>query len=184
MSVKDLMTEQPRTVGPYDKLDAAARRMWEGDCGALPVVNDEGVVISMITDRDICMATWSRNQRPEELRVRDAMSQRLVTCSPSEPLDAAEAAMRLHQVRRLPVVDEGKKLVGIISLADIALANERAARQDRARESDGLSTTLAIICEKTPIQASSTDEPPATESQQSTSSMSRQPKEAGGGKAA
>jgi CBS domain-containing protein len=158
MSVKDLMTKQPQTVGPNDTTDTAARRMWEADCGALPVLDDDGVVLAMVTDRDICMAAWSRNQRPEELRVRDAMSTRLVTCGPSDPLETAEATMRLHQVRRLPVVDESKKLIGIISLADIALATARASHRELPRESDGVSTTLAIICEKSQLRSSPSSE--------------------------
>jgi CBS domain-containing protein len=169
MSVQDLMTAQPRTVAPNDTLDTAARRMWEADCGVLPVLNEDGVVIAMITDRDICMATWSRNQRPEELRVSDAMSRQLVTCGPSEPLETAEGAMRLHQVRRLPVVDEGKKLLGIISLADIARATARAGRQEIARETDGLSSTLAIICEKPSLRASTTRDGSPSEPQASSS---------------
>jgi CBS domain-containing protein len=148
MSIRELMTTKPLTVAPHDSLAVAAERMWSGDCGCLPVVNDDGVVVAMVTDRDICMAAWSRHQSPHHLRVQDAMSRNLVTCRSEDTLETVEGAMRLARVRRLPVVDDGK-LEGIISLADIVINNVRGTRQHGAgRENNGLSTTLAIICER------------------------------------
>jgi CBS domain-containing protein len=168
MSIRELMTTKPLTVAPHDSLAVAAERMWAGDCGCLPVVNDDGVVVAMVTDRDVCMAAWSRHQSPQELRVQDAMSRKLVTCRSEDTLETVEGAMRLARVRRLPVVDDGK-LEGIVSLADIVINNVRSARQHgAARENNGLSTTLAIICERQDATGGSGtphtafDEPPSS----------------------
>jgi CBS domain-containing protein len=153
MSIRDLMTTKPLTVTPQDSLAVAAERMWAGDCGCLPVVNDDGVVVAMVTDRDICMAAWSRHQPPHDLRVQDAMSQRVVTCRSEDTVETVEGAMRLARVRRVPVVDEHDKLEGIVSLADIVTHNVHGSRQQVARESNGLSTTLAIICERPSLRS-------------------------------
>jgi len=167
MSIRHLMTTKPLTVGLEDSLAVAAERMWAGDCGCLPVVNEDGVVVAMITDRDICMAAWSRNQSPHDVRVSDAMSKTLVTCRPDDTIEDVEAIMRFARVRRVPVVDEGR-LEGIISLADIVIGNGREARHPGARDNNGLSTTLAIICERPASRSAPSDEasepPPAAAS--------------------
>jgi CBS domain-containing protein len=138
MIVMDLMTKETACVGVYESLASAAQRMWQQDCGALPVIHEDGSVVGMITDRDICMATWSRGSAPAALTVRDAMSTSIVTCRPGDSLREVEAAMRSSQVRRLPVVDDEQRLIGIVSLADIA----------RADSNSGLGFTLAGICQR------------------------------------
>lgn len=147
------MTTKPLTVGPNDSLALATERMWAGDCGCLPVVNDDGVVVAMVTDRDVCIAAWSRHLPPQAIRVQDAMSKSVVTCRPEDTVETVETAMRLGRVRRVPVVDEHGKLEGIISLADIVTHNVHGARQHNARDNNGLSTTLAIICERPALRA-------------------------------
>jgi CBS domain-containing protein len=156
MIVRHLMTVKPLTIGLQDSLAVAAERMWSGDCGCLPVLNGEGVVVAMITDRDICMAAWSRSQPPQELRVQEAMSKSLVTCRSEDALEDVESAMRLARVRRLPVVEDGM-LEGIISLADIAI-NQARVKRAGAQESNGLSTTLAVICERPVLRSASENE--------------------------
>jgi CBS domain-containing protein len=159
MSIRHLMTAKPLTVSLHDTLAAAAERMWAGDCGCLPVVNDEGAVIAMITDRDICMATWSRNQPPQAIGVPEAMSQSLVVCRSDDTVEEVERAMRSAQVRRLPVVDDGK-LSGIISLADIVTHNARSERPHGSGESNGVSSTLAIICQRPVLRSASAGDAP------------------------
>jgi CBS domain-containing protein len=70
MSVKDLMTKNVKTCRPSDLLNAAARIMWEEDCGCVPVVGDDNQLVGMLTDRDICMATYTRNQPPGSIPTR------------------------------------------------------------------------------------------------------------------
>ncbi len=143
MIVKDLMTKQPATVSMDDALATAAQKMWDGDCGALPVLRSDGTVAGMITDRDICMATWSRGLAPSAICVAEAMSTDLVSCSPEDTIAAVEGALRSNQLRRLPVLDAAGRLVGILSLADIARASQHI-------DGKAVAKTLAGICERAP----------------------------------
>jgi len=129
LEVGDLMTRNAVSVRASEPLSTAAKLMWDYDCGAIPVLEDAGErVVGMVTDRDICMATWSRNLAPSAIVAADAMSQGLVYCSSTDSIEAAEGIMRSRKVRRLPVLDAGGKLIGILSVTDIA----RVARQRSA----------------------------------------------------
>ncbi len=125
MKVRELMTKNVASCKPEDDLSVAAKLMWDTDCGGVPVVGVDGKVKGMITDRDICMACFTRNQAPAAVLVRDAMSKNLYSCRPDSALAEAEKIMRINQVRRVPVVDAQGKLAGVLSLADIARAAER-----------------------------------------------------------
>jgi CBS domain-containing protein len=153
-TVADLMTKDALSVAPDNTLADAARIMWQHDCGCLPVLEvQSGRVIGMVTDRDICMACWSRGLSPAEVYVSDAMSQHIVHCHPSETVERAEIIMHANQIRRLPVVDADERLLGILSLADIARATEAAPKlsSNGALSSDTLATTLAGICRTRPL---------------------------------
>lgn len=105
---------------PFDSVDRSAKLMWERDCGAVPVVDQEGRAIAMLTDRDICMAALTQGRSLAEIHVSSAMSRRLWSCHPQDDVKEAEKMMRAHQVRRLPVVDADGKLVGVLSISDLA----------------------------------------------------------------
>ncbi len=120
------MTKQPRSVSPEQTLADAARLMWEGDCGCLPVVDTDRRVIGVLTDRDICLAAYFKGQPLHEIPVESTMSRLLTTCRPFDTVEAAEVVMSAAQVRRLPVTDDAGRLVGILSLNDIAREAERA----------------------------------------------------------
>jgi CBS domain-containing protein len=92
--------------------------MWNGDCGAVPVVADSKVV-GVVTDRDVCMATFTQGAPPSRLQVKVAMSKELFSCAPDDSIEAVLSAMASQRVRRLPVVTADAKLVGIVSIADI-----------------------------------------------------------------
>jgi CBS domain-containing protein len=119
MKVRDLMTSQVRTCRPDMNLAEAVKEMWDGDCGALPVVNDEGRVTGVITDRDICIAMATRGRTADRIAVRDVASGHAHTCLVEDDSTAALQAMGLHRVRRLPVVDREGHIRGILSLNDI-----------------------------------------------------------------
>lgn len=104
---------------PSDPLNEAARLMWELDCGAVPVVNEAGKLVGIITDRDICMAAYTRGQPLSALSVQSAMAADVATATPTDPLETIARLMRQRQIRRVPIVDHGH-LVGMVSLADIA----------------------------------------------------------------
>lgn len=121
MKIAQIMTTDVTSVATDQPLSAAAQLMWDCDCGAMPVREAQGTkVICMVTDRDICMATWSKGAPPDQIRIADAMSSRLFSCSPNDSIATAESLMRANKIRRVPVVDSENRLVGILSVADIA----------------------------------------------------------------
>lgn len=126
MLVKDIMTDDVQSCRAGDSLQLAAKLMWDGDCGCVPVVDEERRVIGIVTDRDICMAALTQGVPLSESRVDSAMAH-TVTCIQADDSPAiAEALMQRLQVRRLPVVDRAGILVGVLSLADLAYAMESA----------------------------------------------------------
>jgi CBS-domain-containing membrane protein len=147
MKIEELMTREVRSCFPDDGLDAAAYAMWEVDCGYLPVLAQDGSgrLIGAVTDRDICMAALFEGKPLREIRVRQAMARDVQSCSPADGPRQVLAAMRAAQVRRLPVVDRAGRLVGIVSLADLArIAGRRSGRATPVTKS-ALAETLAAI---------------------------------------
>ena len=118
--VRDLMSTEPKTCRPHDSLEHCARLMWEHPCGAIIVVDDGGAAVSILTDRDVCMAAWTQGKRLAELAVSSAMSDRLISVRQGDTVASAEAKMRRYCVRRLVVVDTRGALVGILSFDDVA----------------------------------------------------------------
>jgi CBS domain-containing protein len=146
MNVRDVMTTVVASVDVGETLSAAAQLMWECDCGVVPV-KDGDTVVGMVTDRDICMAAWSKNQPPSEIRVAEAMSRELYACSADDRLSVAEDLMQVRQVRRLPVLDAERRLVGILSLADIVRQSRPPALRDKPGAATDVASTLATICQ-------------------------------------
>ena len=144
MKVQDLMTNRVATVRPNDPTSAALHLMWDYDCGSLPVVDDNGRVVALVTDRDIAMTALFRDAAPSVLRVSDAMSRDLYACAPSDSVASAEETMRANQIRRLPVVDREGRLLGVLSLADIVRNAADRRRQDVIPEE--FTTIFAHIC--------------------------------------
>jgi CBS domain-containing protein len=137
--VEQLMTRDCRACGPDESLASAALRMWDADCGILPVV-DGGKVIGVITDRDICMALALKGARPNERSVGEVASATLWSCAPGDEVADALATMGRHRIRRLPVV-EGGRLVGILSLNDVVATASESAELGRP-----FLAALASIC--------------------------------------
>jgi CBS domain-containing protein len=127
MKIQQLMTRVVWTSRPMDSLDRAARIMMDHDCGSIVVVDDEGLPIAMLTDRDVCMAALKTRRSLDALKVADAMSTRLYACRAEDPVSSAQTTMALRLVRRLPVVDRRGHLVGLLSLDDIAREAARDA---------------------------------------------------------
>jgi CBS domain-containing protein len=148
MKAMELMTKEVRTCGPRDTLDVAARAMWEGDLGCVPVVDAARRVVGVVTDRDVCMAAYTQGQPLHGIPVASAMAKEAVCCRSEDDLATAQALMQKSRVRRLPVVDAGGRLAGILSLNDLALqaARERA-QKSRALGMEDVASTLAAICE-------------------------------------
>jgi CBS domain-containing protein len=121
MKVKDIMTTDVKCCSLDTNLAAAAKIMWEDDCGSVPVTDNQGKVVGVITDRDICIAAATRSRTEGEIPVRDVISKTLHTCTPGEDIRAALATMKQQKVRRLPVLGYDGRPVGIVSINDIVL---------------------------------------------------------------
>lgn len=120
MNVSNLMQRRVATVGPDERLDRVAHLLRDRECGSVVVVDERRRPLAMVTDRDVCLAALRHATALAEIPVSSAMSAKLFTCRSEQDLDDAERAMALHQVRRLPVVDAGGALVGLLALDDIA----------------------------------------------------------------
>jgi len=154
MLVKEGMTTEVWTVGAGATLDDAARLMWDHDIGAVPVVDDQGNAIGMITDRDICMAAYTQGKPLHELAVAPVMATQLITCRADDPISRAEELMRTGQVRRLPVLDGSNQVIGMFSLNDLARVARRTGGRNGVK-ADEVTVVLADIgAPRTPVTAS------------------------------
>jgi len=148
VKVLNLMAHHVRTCAPEDSLNTAAHIMWVGDFGCVPVVDEDSRVVGMITDRDICMAAYTRGVSLHALSVKSAMAKEVVCCAPEDDILVAEKLMRKNEIRRLPVVDALGKLVGIISIDNIVrqALREHLMGQPRSISDLEVTETLATIC--------------------------------------
>lgn len=147
MTVRDLANFDVKACSPDTDLASAAKIMWDGDCGVVPVVNEERSVVGMVTDRDICIAAATRAARPSDIQVRDVMSQDVASCGAGDDVHAALKTMKERRVRRLPVVDAEGRLAGIISMNDLVMRAECRSRADVSGET--FLDTLRAICAHT-----------------------------------
>lgn len=123
MLVEQAMTTATACCGLNDSLETIAYQMWNGDFGAVPVLNEQGMPVGMITDRDIAMATALRHASPAQLFAHQLIGERpLVSCSPKWELKQALKLMVKEKIRRLPVVDDQYQVIGILTLSDIGHA--------------------------------------------------------------
>jgi CBS domain-containing protein len=127
MKVTELMTRAVVSVHEGEGLDQAVRLMREHECGCLPVVDERQRVTAVLTDRDVCLAALREGKPLSSIRVHAAASPRAFACRADDTVAEAERLMGQHQVRRLPVVDAEDRLVGVLSLDDIA---REAFRED------------------------------------------------------
>ena len=146
MFAQDLMNRSPITCHVNDALNLVAHEMWNHDCGAVLVVNDDGKLVGLVTDRDICMAAYTQNRSLDAILVNSAMAQHVISVHPHQTLAEVEQLMAHHQIRRIPVVDNEHKPVGMISLTDLALECARPDTQMKLGTL-GVATTLAAICQ-------------------------------------
>ena len=148
MKVEQVMSRNVKSCRADDTLNRAAQMMWENDCGCVPVVDDEGRAVGMLTDRDVCMAAYIQGGLLSHLRVGSAMAGDVRSCRPTDTVAEAESIMRAAQVRRLPVVDPESHIIGLLSLNDIAreVARERGASGKPEVDCEEIAETLGVIC--------------------------------------
>lgn len=142
MKVRDIMTTQVVRIGPREPVEVAARTLTNYNIGALPVCGDDGRLCGVVTDRDLVTRCMAPGRAAGELKVRDVMTGRVITAGPDMDVGAAAHLMGREQVRRLPVVENGR-LCGMVSLADLASTEDGSL--DAA---DALMEITTNICKK------------------------------------
>ena len=145
MKVRDVMVKDVKFCSPNLNLAAVVEVLWKQGCGTLPVV-DNGRVLGMVTDRDICIALGTRNEKAADILVQDVALPKLFQCAPEDDIHTALRTMAAQKVRRLPVIDKKGTLQGILCLDDIILfAEEKAAELTYF----DVVETLKAVCEHT-----------------------------------
>ena len=134
-TIAEIMSTNVRTIQPQESLRRAAQCMQELDVGALPVCDGERL-LGMLTDRDITVRGIADGLNPDQACVSDIMSPEVEYCTVDQDADDAKRLMGAKQLRRLPVIDKDRRLVGIVSLGDLA-----------TRESGHIDTALREISE-------------------------------------
>jgi CBS domain-containing protein len=142
--VRDVMVADVVTVAPTDSLVTAARRMEEANVGMLPVLEKDGRVTGVITDRDIVVRAVARAADPELTRVGECLSQGVISAHPDWSTEQAIQIMAQAQVGRLPVLDDEDRLVGVVTLSSMAFrAPEKSVTLEAAREVSRRSARMA-----------------------------------------
>ena len=147
MKISQLMSKPVKTCHPDEPVSGAAGLMWDGDLGCVAVVDARGQLVGVITDRDICMAAYTRGEALHQIPVSAAMNKHVVTCRPDDNDSDIAALMAKHLVRRIPVVDDAQRPVGMISINDLAIAatgNGSAKKPEIAPQV--VTAALAAIC--------------------------------------
>lgn len=122
-NISEVMTSNPRTVSTSTSVVEAARLMKSEDVGSVPILEDDRLV-GVVTDRDIAIRVAAEAKDVQSTTVGEIASRDVVTIDPQQSLDEAARLMAQHQVRRLPVVEEDGRLVGIVAQADVAQAGK------------------------------------------------------------
>ena len=151
MNIEELMTRDVEACTPQDMLSRAAQIMWERDCGCVPVVDESRHLMGILTDRDICMAAYTKGKPLAQIPVNQMMTRDVKTASVGDSLEAVEALMQVHQIRRLPIVGPDGTLAGVISLNDLARGAERQ-HNPKMKELHirRVEATLAAVCRPRP----------------------------------
>ena len=145
MNVREVMTSDPVCCVPGDTAQSVAKIMCEHNVGSIPVVTDQQSrkLTGIITDRDLCCSIITQGLDPKNTSIQQYMRQNPVACRDGENLDSCEQAMQKHQIRRIPVIDETGRCIGIVAQADLALKDNP----------EKVSRTVAEISRPQPIAA-------------------------------
>lgn len=141
MNVKKLMTKDVGVCKSGEFLTAAAEVMRAKDCGFVPVVDDKDQLIGVITDRDICLAVAEFEKKPSEILISEVMGKKVKSCSSKDKIETALKLMKRKKIKRLPVVNSKKQIVGILSIADFLTSK----KIDKAMRGKVYSTLRAIV---------------------------------------
>ena len=146
MKVFEVMTIDVGFCYLEDNLTRVAEIMWQKDCGIIPVVTAEKHVVSVITDRDICIAAATRSRKTSQIKASEMNLRPIIVCAMEDDVKDVLRRMRKYKVKRLCVTNENKELLGIISLSDILL---KAGEKKSVRKL--IFSTLHAIAKPAPI---------------------------------
>lgn len=119
MNIKDIMSKDVQIVAPDTLLHEVAQKMQQNDCGSILVAKDDRL-LGVITDRDLALRCVAESHHPAETRAEQVMTTEILYCRDTDELEDVALNMTKNKVRRMPVLDKEKRLVGIISLGDMA----------------------------------------------------------------
>lgn len=143
MNVRDVMTKEAARCTPDINLGAAVEILWNSDCAMLPVIDTHEKIVSVITERDICIALGTRNRLPGEITVGEVATKRAICCSSTDDVRSALAKMLEAKVRRLPVVNAEGRLEGILTMDDVVEpVLLKSTLRENGRTSEDLANTL------------------------------------------
>ncbi len=120
MKIKDIMSKQVQIVSPDTLLHEVAKKMQQSDCGSVMVAKDDRLM-GVITDRDLALRCVAESHHPAETNAEQVMTKEILYCRDSDEIKDVALNMTKNKVRRMPVLDKDKRLVGIISLGDLAV---------------------------------------------------------------
>lgn len=156
MKVHEIMTAHPRCIAPDNTLVEAAGLMRELDVGALPICDNDRLA-GMVTDRDIVLRGTADGRDPNSAEVREVMSSGIIYVYADQPVEAAARIMEEKQIRRLPVLNREKRLVGIVSLGDVATSSNPAfsgtALRDVSRSPHPTARQRRLSAQSEPMRA-------------------------------
>ena len=142
MKLRDIMTQSPVKIHPEESVSVAARLLARHNIGVLPVCRTDGKLCGVVTDRDLVTRCMASDRSADQVRVQDVMTGRVISAAPDMETGAAAHLMGREQVRRLPVVENGR-LCGMVSLGDLA-----SCEQSSMDAGDALSEISANISQR------------------------------------
>lgn len=150
MKIQAIMTTDIGFCNLEDSLTQAAEIMWQRDCGVVPIVDKEKKVVGMITDRDVCIAAATRNQKPSDIKVNELISDNIISCAANDKIETALKKMKKNQLKRLPIVDNNGGLVGILSINDVLLGGRKVKklRKKIYQTIKGIGTSRPIVLQE------------------------------------
>lgn len=140
MKINECMCNNVYFVKPNCKVEEAVNLMRDNHIGCVPVCNDSNNVVGVLTDRDILLRTVACNKDIKTTPISDIMTCNVCTCNSNDDIYEAENKMAKNQIRRIPVVDNNNKLVGILTMGDLAHYNKEIGKEN-------ICTTIANICD-------------------------------------
>jgi CBS domain-containing protein len=145
MKARDIMTENPACITPETSARQAARLMEDNDVGSLPVVESDADrrLVGVVTDRDLALRVLGRGESPE-VQVREVMSSNVHSCRVDDSLDDIENAMARNQVRRIPIVDENNRVIGMVAQADLARERKAVGAKDLGKVLEKISEPAGV----------------------------------------